>query len=58
MSEKENSHFMVLPVPSPLRAMRDALSSIQAAKILTGEERTRLQLTLLPDSLRDEDTDT
>ena len=58
MSEEKNHRFMLLPVPSPLRAMRDALSSIQAAQLLTGEERTRLQLPLCPRHLQDESTDT
>ena len=43
MTEEEKRRLMLLPTPSPLRAMQDALSSIQAA--LAQEERTRLQLT-------------
>ena len=51
MTEEEKRRLILLRTPSPLSAMQDALSTIQAA--LAAEERSRLQLTLSP--TQDED---
>lgn len=57
MCEKENSHFMILHIPSPLSASRVDLSFLQPTLVPTDEEITQLLHTLFPESLRDEDTD-